>query len=80
MSIIMRCGCAAQGTTTDGAPICAVHLEQEPAQEQPLLEGRTAVCSYGGHHLRPSTDGLAFFEYRPAEEHDRYYCGCHGWD
>ena len=29
---------------------------------------------------RPSTDNLAFFEHRPSEPHDRYYCGCWGWD
>jgi len=23
---------------------------------------------------------LAFFEYRPLELHDRFYCGCWGWD
>ena len=37
---------------------------------------------------RPSADGvaddaparLAFFEHRPDQPHDRYYCGCWGWD
>lgn len=37
---------------------------------------------------QPSTDGissdgparLAFFEHRPDQDHDRYYCGCWGWD
>jgi len=23
---------------------------------------------------------LAFFEHRPGEEFDRFYCGCSGWD
>lgn len=29
---------------------------------------------------RPSSPGLPFFESRPSEEFDRFYCGCHGWD
>ena len=28
----------------------------------------------------PSATGLAFFEYRPGEEQDKFYCGCRGWD
>lgn len=26
------------------------------------------------------TDKLAFFEHRPGEEFDLFYCGCHSWD
>jgi len=31
-------------------------------------------------NARPSTDHLAFFEHRPDEPYDRFYCGCWGWD
>lgn len=24
--------------------------------------------------------GLAFFEHKPKQEYDEFYCGCHGWD
>lgn len=27
-----------------------------------------------------SSPRLAFFEHRPDEEFDKYYCGCWGWD
>ena len=30
--------------------------------------------------LVPSHSGLPFFEYRPGEPVDTYYCGCWGWD
>lgn len=23
---------------------------------------------------------LAFFQHKPNEEYDEYYCGCYGWD
>ena len=29
---------------------------------------------------QPSSPGLPFFEARPGEPHDRFYCGCWGWD
>lgn len=28
----------------------------------------------------PSSTSLAFFEHKPSEPFDRYYCGCFGWD
>ncbi len=27
-----------------------------------------------------SDPSLAFFEHKPDEDYDRYYCGCWGWD
>lgn len=30
--------------------------------------------------LTPSGPGLAFFEHRPEQAEDRFYCGCWGWD
>lgn len=52
------------------------------------LTGRVAVCAYyprGGRYHKcpepvPSSTALAFFEHKPGEARDRYYCGCFGWD
>lgn len=82
MDIMMKCGCAAQGTLSRGGGpyvvACLVHgcTEQVSA---PDLSGRTALCSYGGREV-PSKVSLAFFVHRPEREHDEYYCGCFGWD
>lgn len=29
---------------------------------------------------RPSAPGLPFFSHEPGQPHDRFYCGCWGWD
>lgn len=83
VGIAMACGCAAQGTLSiNGGPAlvgCGVHGCTEVADARLSLVGRTAVCSYGGKEV-PSSWSLAFFEHRPNEKHDRYYCGCFGWD
>lgn len=83
VGIAMKCGCAAQSTITrPGHPAlvgCGLHNCTELADAPPDLTGRTAVCSYGGSEV-PSRTSLAFFEHRPNEKHDRYYCGCYGWD
>lgn len=64
--------------------------------EQPSLSGRRARCAYYGaqtsrrnecndctvicdHEVDSSTD-LAFFESKPDEPFDQFYCGCHSWD
>ena len=85
-NVIMKCGCAAQGTS-NGKPVCVVHFRHggpdDPgcvvAEEQPKLEGRIAKCGYC-HNVQPSSPNLAFFKYKPAESKDEYYCGCFGWD
>lgn len=62
----------------------------------PDLEGRRMRCSYGMRHNgvcqpnrhmavarqseRDSDLRASFFEYRPDDEFDRYYCGCWGYD
>lgn len=84
IGIMMTCGCAAAGTLSiNGGPAfvgCGIHSCTEVADSNPLLEGRTAMCSYGAHGETPSSPSLAFFQYTPGQKHDRYYCGCHGWD
>jgi hypothetical protein len=59
------------------------------------VDGREARCSYiapgkhgcnqgkfanGFHGIVPSSPELPFFEHRPQEQYDLYYCGCFGWD
>ena len=70
-------------------PSCLICSCLEINKDPPNLEGRLAKCSYrakrnGLKHepeaTKPSSSALAFFEYKPDSEFDRYYCGCHGWD
>ena len=76
-------------------PCCAIcygmvdsadEVERE-CQGKDGLEGRRARCVYShpkqGYTCSGEIDsdwGLPFFEYRPSESHDKYYCGCWGWD
>lgn len=88
---MMMCGHAAQGTRQeDGKPVCVICIGIDPNAEivddsPPNLDGRKAICHYrfgnkGEHSEVDSSYGLAFFEHRPNEKHDMYYCGCFGWD
>jgi hypothetical protein len=61
-------------------PVCPTHMCFEPAETIPDLKGRIAHCAYGKHAPRNSDLRLAFFEYCPERDYDRYYCGCYGWD
>ncbi len=85
----MKCGCASQGVTADGKPVCLTHLGILPGAEEraPVssLEGRFALCGYCGSK-RPSDLTLPFFEFGTWNkgerrlEQDSFYCGCRGWD
>ena len=87
---MMKCGHAANATCSQShgvkydppVPSCAICSCIEVADEAPNLEGRMAHCAYFKtcNTEKPSALNLAFFEHKPEEEHDRYYCGCHGWD
>ena len=56
------------------------------------LTGRRAKCTYFGrtfkhkgrtvtcHGQADSRIDLAFFEHKPKQECDEFYCGCWGWD
>lgn len=48
----------------------------------PSGRNHSGPCKRGEpcHCEKPSSPDLAFFEYRPAEDTDRFYCGCWGWD
>lgn len=73
--MIMKCGCAPQGIS-EGRPICIVHSEVN-ATDGVDLTGRRAFCVYCKKPVE-SSDSLPFFEYRPIEANDRYYCFCRG--
>lgn len=86
---LMRCGCVAQARDQDGNWCCPTHIglvegaeQVVPEDELPDLEGRTARCAYfcSCDSEVPSSFKLAFFEHEPDLRHDRYYCGCRGWD
>lgn len=109
---IMKCGCTANGTIrraaeTETNPGCVIHSCTEVLENQPVLEGRKARCSYYGkevkkgnyngcccndcsksqasgdglcHCERDSSSNLWFFESKPEQEFDEYYCACHGAD
>lgn len=80
---MMGCGHAANARTHTGDPVCVIcygimagATEVVPS---PNLEGRVARCSDCKSEV-PSGLALAFFEYRPDNDSDRFYCGCRGWN
>lgn len=89
---LMQCGHAANASQKllplgDGIPeeipVCAICLginegATQVAERAVDLSNRVAKCSCG--RTRPSSLGLAFFEYKPELSNDVYYCGCRGWD
>lgn len=82
---MMKCGHAANSTTAAGDPACVVCVglaegALDVDDDPPDLSGRKATCFQCGERERPSSPGLAFFEHRPADSQDLYYCGCRGWD
>lgn len=84
-TVLLKCGCAAHAERVmpDGSrvPSCITHSCIEPAEIQPDLRGRKAKCCYGCRNTIVDSDlNLAFFEFKPGSEFDKYYCGCFGWD
>lgn len=86
---MMKCGHAANAerVTKEGKkePVCVICFGIDPGasiidENPPDFEGRTAICSDCKGNEVPSNIDLAFFESTPEKEHDRYYCGCRGWD
>jgi hypothetical protein len=54
---------------------CPVCRELQKAYERgERTQSQVCKCE------RPSSESLAFFEAKPEEEYDRFYCGCYGWD
>ena len=77
--IMMKCGHRQIGETADGKPYCIICNCGEVMENLPDLTGRTAECCFCDNKEK-SDFYLPFFEYRPNQEHDSYYCGCGGWD
>lgn len=82
----MQCGCRA--TSVDilngNKPVCVIHFGIHPGATIPMatepdLTGRAAKCALCGK-AKPSNKMLPFFESRPDQTHDCYYCGCRGFD
>jgi hypothetical protein len=84
---MMKCGHAANAVVAaDNAPFCVIcgcgDVDEKPAS----LAGRMAKCSYLTKRNGKPHDGavrsvdLPFFESKPDEPFDVYYCGCWGWD
>lgn len=83
----MKCG-HTSNATRNGEPICAICCGINDGATVVIaeckgtagLEGRKAKCM-SCNNKTDSNWGLAFFEYRPKCEYDKYYCGeCYGWD
>jgi len=83
---MMKCGHRAQGYRTspgEKIPACVICAGITPdayiVVPEPNLSERKARCSTCSCE-KASTANLAFFEYRPDQEHDWFYCGCRGWN
>ncbi len=82
---VMKCGHRANGTSGNRTCCvgCAMNGDDRAFEEEtevPDLSGRMAMCCYGEHGKVAASFNLAFFEQKPNDEFDRYYCGCFGWD
>lgn len=86
IAYLMKCGHVANATTKDNKPACAICSEiriEKECSGTIGLEERQAICTghKGGNPKPfPSRWEMPFFEYRPNEKYDAYYCGCFGWD
>jgi hypothetical protein len=84
---IMKCGHTANATTTIDnetihcCVICAGMTKENIIlqDKQPDLKNRKAKCDYCKKTAK-SNANLPFFEHKPEQKYDSYYCGCFGWD
>lgn len=76
---LMRCGHNGMATDGHGNPWCVICMCDEVDTVTVVQAGRVAECSVCGRPA-PSMVSMPFFEHRPHLEHDRWYCGCKGWD
>lgn len=85
---MMKCGHAANAVVVAGnAPFCAICACGDVDEKPASLAGRMAKCTYLKKRNGKPHDGavlssvdLPFFESKPDEPFDAYYCGCWGWD
>lgn len=73
---LMACGHVAQAIKDD-QPVCVICQCKDVNENLPDLSNREARCDCG--HITESNFWLPFFEYRPNDAYDTYYCGCYGW-
>lgn len=83
MSVMMKCGHAANAENGKGDPCCVICYGIVPGADEiddspPSLEGRMSKCC--NKSIVPSSPSLAFFKHYPDREFDSHYCGCRGWD
>lgn len=81
---VMKCGHVANARNVLGDPLCVICLGVHPGASEVDWEAhpreyRKAKCRYCGTITESSTQ-LPFYQYRPNDEYDSYYCGCRGWD
>jgi hypothetical protein len=84
MKVLMSCGHQANGEH-EGRPVCVICFGIHPGadtymEEPPDLRTRMAVCPDCGQTRLSATPSLPFFQYRPDQETDSFYCGCRGWN
>lgn len=90
---MMKCGHSANGVevnkeTGEETPCCVICAGLDPGynvideNSEDYFKGRKAICSDCRNEktIVDSSPELAFFEKKPGEKYDRYYCGCNGWD
>lgn len=79
--IMMTCGHTANAKTSDGKPCCVICscYTVDETKTLPDLTGRFAECT-DCRKTVPSRFNLPFFQHRPNQQTDTYYCGCFGWD
>jgi hypothetical protein len=85
MSVMLACGHAANAKDEHGNPVCVICYGivagADVVVEGPDLTGRMAKCDCG--RTVPSSTNLPFFQYGSwggKQPHDRFYCGCRGWN
>ena len=80
---MMACGHRANGVDQEGKPVCVICACIAEGYDKPVAEpdlnGRKCKCLDCGKTV-PSTEAVAFFEYRPKEKFDLHYDGCRGWN
>lgn len=79
---ILKCGHIPNSVTyIDGEEkeCCAICGCYEFSDIEVDLTNRKAKCRYCDNETK-SNFNLPFFEYKPNQEYDNYYCGCFGWD
>ena len=80
MKDFMKCGHTQNAyDSRTKAPLCIICECADTASNKPELAGRLALCLYCKKDS-PSDFELPFFQYLTGKDHDRFYCGCVGWE